>query len=131
MGKRHQTDVMRRLLKEVTKCELCGATRHLEAHHIIPVVCGGSEEEDNIIIVCEACHTKLTPRSALTKMGLAKVKARNEEIIRDWRGNKLCVNEFLFKFYQRLDDELTERLEVGDLLDILDETANIYCGVAI
>lgn len=69
---------MKILRESVCKCELCGGTRGLETHHIVPVVCGGTEEDENLIVVCRVCHAKLTPRSVLIKAGINRTKKTNE-----------------------------------------------------
>lgn len=79
MAKRrsHSTEYMqikRQLLENVGKCELCGSSRGLELHHIVPVVCGGSDSPENLILVCKKCHALLTPKSELTRIGLKKAK---------------------------------------------------------
>ena len=62
---------MKQLLKETNKCELCGSKRGLEVHHIIPVTCGGPENDiDNMIVLCIGCHARLTPRKILQKIGI-------------------------------------------------------------
>lgn len=66
--------IKQQLLEEVGKCELCGSTRELELHHVIPVVCGGSDSPENLILVCKKCHALLTPKSELTRIGLKKAK---------------------------------------------------------
>lgn len=66
--------IKQQLLEEVGKCELCGSTRELELHHVIPVVCGGSDSLENLILVCRKCHAILTPKSELTKIGLKNAK---------------------------------------------------------
>lgn len=82
----------KKLRKQIGKCELCGAKRGLEVHHIIPKVCEiegvDLECEDNLIVLCSSCHGKLTSRSLLTKYGQQKMlnKSRN-----------------LVKFYTELD----------------------------
>jgi len=46
-------------------CEICGASRSLEAHHIEPRRMGGSrrpeiEVPSNQAILCRSCHTQIT-----------------------------------------------------------------------
>lgn len=60
---------MKRIVEDAGRCELCGSTRGLEAHHIIPVCAGGEDTEENLICVCNVCHGKLTPKSMLIKLG--------------------------------------------------------------
>lgn len=79
MSKHTQSPEARQLLQEHSCCELCGNKRNLEVHHIIPVVCGGSDCVDNLIVICSVCHAKLTPRKELTKIGLQN--ARNNGVI--------------------------------------------------
>lgn len=45
----------------MTNCEVCGATRNLDRHHIIPKRMGGSRNseihvESNLITLCRRCH---------------------------------------------------------------------------
>ena len=39
-----------------TPCAVCGTRENLHAHHIVPVADGGSDEMENLIILCEAHH---------------------------------------------------------------------------
>ena len=50
------------------KCTFCGKTDGLEAHHIIPVACGGPDVVENLITVCKSCHKKLTPTGILGRL---------------------------------------------------------------
>ena len=45
-------------------CELCGisgADRVLEIHHRVPVLRGGDDREENLQVLCFACHHRLQP----------------------------------------------------------------------
>src|SRR5260370_2055108 len=45
-------------------CEVCGATaveRVLQVHHVLPVLRGGDDGEDNLQVLCFACHHHLQP----------------------------------------------------------------------
>lgn len=72
MSKRIRCYEAVKLLQAHSCCELCGDKRNLEVHHIIPVVCGGSDDVSNLVVVCGRCHARLTPKSELTKIGLRK-----------------------------------------------------------
>lgn len=40
-------------------CEMCGSTsegKRLDVHHIVPIVSGGSNHQDNLLALCDACH---------------------------------------------------------------------------
>lgn len=79
MGNREHTKMMTQVVEDAGRCELCGSKRGLEAHHIIPVVCGGDDSDENLICVCQMCHARLTPRRVLTKLGIKKAKTRSEK----------------------------------------------------
>ena len=118
MGMRTRTPIMRKLVQEATRCELCFATRHLEAHHIIPLAFGGEDIEDNIIVICEGCHAKLTPKSLLAKQGLKKVKENNARIL----SGTIMLEKFALAFYERIQTEAEGGgLGLGEVLDIFDE----------
>ena len=72
MNKRVRCYEAYKLLQSHSCCELCGDKRNLEVHHIIPVVCGGSDDVSNLVVVCGRCHAILTPKSELTKISLRK-----------------------------------------------------------
>lgn len=80
MEKRKQSPTMRMVANTNSCCELCGSVKGLEVHHIIPIVCGGDDSVDNLICVCRKCHALLTPRSVLTKIGIAKVQYIDEHL---------------------------------------------------
>lgn len=40
------------------KCYFCGSYQNLEVHHIIAIKDGGSDEEDNKMMLCPSCHKK-------------------------------------------------------------------------
>jgi hypothetical protein len=40
------------------RCTSCGATEALNVHHIIPRREGGTDDLDNLIVLCRKCHSK-------------------------------------------------------------------------
>jgi hypothetical protein len=34
----------------------CGSARHLEVHHRVPLVLGGSDDVENLLALCRGCH---------------------------------------------------------------------------
>lgn len=50
-----------RLIAEVGKCKECDSTEDLTVHHKIPLGEGGSNERDNIEILCRKCHSGYHP----------------------------------------------------------------------
>lgn len=41
------------------KCFFCGATTNLHVHHMTPRSKGGTDDPENLLVVCEKCHTWL------------------------------------------------------------------------
>ena len=102
---RQRTKNMVDCIEKAGKCELCGSTKGLEAHHIIPVVVQDYDSPENLLCVCETCHSKLTPSSILTKIGLNKMVPTYGEVLR-WD---------LYKFCKKNHNEI----DLHDLLDWL------------
>ena len=40
-------------------CEASGAVQRMYTHHIVPRAQGGSDNVDNLMLVCQSCHGKL------------------------------------------------------------------------
>jgi hypothetical protein len=64
-----------------TYCVACGSLEDLNHHHLVPRSLGGTEEESNLITLCESCHAKAHGRVAaefrdLTIAGLRRAKER-------------------------------------------------------
>ena len=38
------------------KCKCCGSTQQLEYDHIVPYSCGGSNDRNNIQLLCQKCN---------------------------------------------------------------------------
>ena len=108
--KRQHTKIMTTVVNDAGRCELCGSKRGLESHHIIPKVCGGDDSEENLICVCQRCHTILTPRALLTKLGLKK---KRELII---------IADFKLAFYEKVEEKLKNNdYGIASILDAIDE----------
>jgi 5-methylcytosine-specific restriction endonuclease McrA len=44
-------------VKEVgNQCEMCGSSRRLNLHHIVPVRSGGPHDQWNTLLLCPQCH---------------------------------------------------------------------------
>lgn len=46
------------------QCAVCGRNDYLEFHHLIPKAEGGSDDYDNIILLCSGCHAAVHGRIA-------------------------------------------------------------------
>lgn len=116
MATKH-SKIMEKVVEEAGRCELCGSRRGLEAHHIIPTVCGGYDSEENLLCVCKSCHSKLTPTSILTSIGIHNTKNRNSLI--SLKSDILCF------IWQRSQDIVDEGgIPLNSLCDALDEAVN-------
>ena len=50
------------------ECANCGSTRRLECDHIRPRRCGGSDDVENLQVLCHACHRLKTDRQRVTRV---------------------------------------------------------------
>ena len=41
------------------ECSLCGAKENREIHHIVPISKGGTNETENLAILCDKCNSKI------------------------------------------------------------------------
>ena len=67
------------------ECGNCGSVDDLEVHHIVPIICGGTNRYTNLAVLCGACHgavheSKSRSCSALTKAGLERAKAEGKQL---------------------------------------------------
>lgn len=110
-------------LESTDRCELCGSPKKLEIHHIIPLCAGGEDSLNNWICICGCCHSKLTPKSLLSKAGINRTKAQNVLI------------EIYNEFYKRIGEmcESEGFVDAVDCMDIFDEVymprANKICSL--
>lgn len=119
-------------IERIGKCELCGSTRRLQLHHILPLALvpdnGDYDIEDNWLVVCDQCHGALTPKNLLSKASIGKKKDANRLIKTSWEdGVKYATArvsaEKAIEFYLELEKlcESGERLDVPLVLDIFDD----------
>ena len=64
--------------KKNKRCEKCGSTTKVVMHHIVPVIIGGNNAEDNIAYLCSECHRDVH-----------KCKAYEKEMFDKWLGVRL------------------------------------------
>lgn len=109
----------RKLLKQFHECQLCGNTGSLEVHHKIPLVFSNDDSMDNLIVICQRCHSMLHSgtHSILTKAGLKRAVYGDH----DWRLSYID----LLKEVKDID----EPLEAIDILDIAEKLTTDQNGL--
>lgn len=55
-----QTRLRKVMITPNSCCGKCGCKDNLEIHHMLPVVLGGDNNDDNLLILCSDCHHKVT-----------------------------------------------------------------------
>lgn len=46
--------------RHIKQCAFCGNQELLEEHHMIPIIMGGTNEEQNLVFLCHDCHAKVS-----------------------------------------------------------------------
>jgi len=70
-----QQAVDKLLSEQLIECEQCGQTIHFGdktgavIHHIIPLEKGGSDDIDNLMLLCRACHNKIHDIAGIMRKG--------------------------------------------------------------
>lgn len=60
---RNEQNIIRQtMITSESSCGKCGCKNNLQLHHIIPITLGGSNDDANLIILCNNCHQKITNR---------------------------------------------------------------------
>jgi 5-methylcytosine-specific restriction endonuclease McrA len=50
--------VKKALERANNKCYYCGSKSNLEAHHIVPLFAGGTNDDTNLQVLCDDCHKR-------------------------------------------------------------------------
>ena len=51
--------IKHRIIKRDKCCKVCGSAEDLTVHHIIERRNGGSNDDENLMTVCQTCHRKI------------------------------------------------------------------------
>lgn len=54
-------------------CRMCGSAKNLEKHHLKPLAEGGQDVPENIVFLCESCHSRLGKRPYARPTGQGSV----------------------------------------------------------
>ncbi len=57
------------LLRDGWRCQICGTMQNLQVHHLKLRAQMGSDEEENLITLCAACHEGIHQRTAANLEG--------------------------------------------------------------
>lgn len=72
-------------MTKAEECKMCGAKERLVNHHIIPIELGGSNNLNNIVVLCISCHRKVH-RAMIAKAG-EKMRCTNCGYEWNYKGN--------------------------------------------
>lgn len=108
--------IRKHILESVHECEICGRRFNLEVHHKIPRVKGGTDDRDNLIVLCDCCHKEehKQNRRTLQAIGIAKRQYGEEPII------KLGMRSFYLNLYERYGNYYN----LDDVLEYINELFN-------
>lgn len=77
--KKHKTWIRDKAIKKYgQKCELCRYKLSLDIHHITPKSRGGTNEIDNLMVICPNCHALITRRFLHLNSRKDIIKMRNK-----------------------------------------------------
>lgn len=64
------------------KCAVCGKKDDLETHHVLPIIKGGTNDFNNLLVVCQEHHMQLHQKIYRNKINFGRKKiATYEEAI--------------------------------------------------
>ena len=94
-------------------CEKCKINKSTQVHHIIEVVNGGDDSQDNLVALCDECHKSIHKpnNSELTKNGLKK----------DREPTTRSKYNFKIKLLEYIDRSLNDydHISVEDIIDLI------------
>ncbi len=77
ISKKQRLEIMQ---KYGGKCALCGSTENLQIDHIIPVIYNGTNDADNLQVLCKACNTSKGPDNSISKYRVAEIEYQKRAI---------------------------------------------------
>ena len=104
----------KQLLKDHKYCQRCGRFIGLEVHHKIPLANGGTDELDNLIVLCSVCHydQHLANRSELIRTGVEKARS-------EYHDGLVSREDFYMELYKFMQTH--KYIGFNDILDIIDK----------
>jgi len=88
--KKHKAWIRIQAIKKYgNKCELCGYSLTIDAHHIIPKNKGGLHEIDNLMVLCPNCHALITRRyfTLKNRKNIPKIRRKIIKLLKPFYSN--------------------------------------------
>ena len=92
-------------------CVACGTKSDLQHHHLKPRVAGGTDDETNLVTLCQECHAiyhnlNFRDHGWLTRKGLERAKARGVKLGSPLNEQQTKEAKIRAKEYQPIIDNL-------------------------
>ena len=106
-------------------CFICGKESHLEICHLTPKSLGGSNNVDNLVLLCKRCHSK-APNLKNKEIMIKYIHKRAKDYDGFFHMEKVCFDSIAMSFskiYKRLEKVSTENnltLQPNDILMFLE-----------
>jgi hypothetical protein len=91
-----QESVDRLMVKCARHCCICRRFRptKLQVHHIVPRGDGGSDEDDNLVVICHMCHTDVHSQVPFARrFSVDELKGHRDALMQMVADRKLSANE--------------------------------------
>lgn len=101
MNKRNiSQDLESKLLVESrNRCNLCWKNDEVQIHHIVPIEMGGNNSEENLIVLCLICHSKVHTKKMMARNFRAKTLILYKETWID------LIKRFPLTYESHLEDD--------------------------
>lgn len=102
----------------IGNCKHCGIEKELEAHHIVPKSLGGTDDKQNIVMLCGSCHGKAhnanfkDNRKGLIAKGIERRKQKDSIALGWWNKYDKEVDNVLWELMEE-DENVYEFLISG------------------
>ncbi|MBQ9013590.1 MAG: HNH endonuclease [Bacilli bacterium] len=115
------------LEEDLPTCFVCGKETKLEKCHLIPKVLGGTDEVDNLVLLCRKHHQK-APNTSFTKdIMLNWIEEEAEKYDKLTNMKKDDVNIIagsIIKMRERLIEEVEDKNDLIYIKEFISETSN-------
>lgn len=89
------------LLAADQRCGRCGSLNRLEVDHVVPVGLGGTNNQENALVLCHSCHLSKT-KAERTAFGLNRDGHREDGLsLREAQARRFTPSGFITELAQR------------------------------